>query len=261
MARRVREHDWASTPLGPMAAWPQSLRTAVDIMLAFPGPASVVWGPARVQLYNDAYVPLAGGRHPAALGRPVAETWGEARGHFPGPVLDRVFAGEAVTADENAVTLRGPGGGAGERHFTGSFLPVRDEAGVVGGVFHPLAEVTGTVRTDAGPQGRDQRLWRVLDGMDEAFRLLGPDFTILEQNGEAQRLDGRPRGEVVGRPYWRPTRAARGRNSGGSSSGRWRSGCPCRSSTATSSRTAAPGGWRCGPRRRPTGGSPCSGVT
>ncbi|HKA27958.1 MAG TPA: hypothetical protein VKH82_01190, partial [Candidatus Binatia bacterium] len=33
MARRVREFDWASTPIGPMADWPQSLKTIVRVML------------------------------------------------------------------------------------------------------------------------------------------------------------------------------------------------------------------------------------
>ena len=78
MAERIRVHDWAATPLGPMEAWPQSLRTAVDIMLASPNPVSIVWGPERVQLYNDAYVPIAAERHPAALGRRAAENWSEA---------------------------------------------------------------------------------------------------------------------------------------------------------------------------------------
>ncbi len=68
MAERIRMHDWAGTLLGPMEAWPQSLRTAVDIMLASPGPVSIIWGSDRVQLYNDAYVPIAAERHPAALG-------------------------------------------------------------------------------------------------------------------------------------------------------------------------------------------------
>lgn len=46
------------------------------------------------------------------------------------------------------------------------------------------------------------KLRAVLDGMAEAFGLLAPDFTILEHNREALRLDGRRREDVVGRSYW-----------------------------------------------------------
>ena len=202
LAKRIRVHDWAVTPLGPMEAWPQSLRTAVDIMLASPSPVSIVWGPERVQLYNDAYVPIAVERHPGALGRPAAENWSEAYEPFLGPVFDRVFAGETVTLDEHAVPLLTPNGRVEECFFTGSFQPVRDESGSVGGVFHPLIEVTAKVQADAERRERDARLRRILDGMDEGFGVLGPDFTILEQNSEALRLDGRPREEIVGRSHW-----------------------------------------------------------
>jgi hypothetical protein len=54
MARRIREHDWSATPLGPVKGWPQSLRTAADIRVASRGLVSVIWGSRRIQLYNDA---------------------------------------------------------------------------------------------------------------------------------------------------------------------------------------------------------------
>jgi len=33
MGERIRSHDWRSTPLGAPEGWPQSLKTAVRIML------------------------------------------------------------------------------------------------------------------------------------------------------------------------------------------------------------------------------------
>jgi PAS domain S-box-containing protein len=48
----------------------------------------------------------------------------------------------------------------------------------------------------------EERLRHVLDGMGEAFGLLAPDFTILEHNREALRLDGRPREKIVGHSHW-----------------------------------------------------------
>jgi len=33
MAERMRAFDWQGTPLGPVAAWPTSLRTVVQVLL------------------------------------------------------------------------------------------------------------------------------------------------------------------------------------------------------------------------------------
>ena len=75
MARRVRAQDWAATPLGPLKGWPQSRRTAVDLMLASSHAMCLAWGPERTFLYNDAYVAILGKRHPGALGLPFREAW------------------------------------------------------------------------------------------------------------------------------------------------------------------------------------------
>ncbi len=68
MRERVRDYDWATTSLGTMADWPQSLRTAVDMMLASGVPMCIYWGPERIQFYNDAFAPILGPRHPGTLG-------------------------------------------------------------------------------------------------------------------------------------------------------------------------------------------------
>ena len=78
LAELVRLQDWAATPLGDAGSWPCELRCAVDLMLATPTVASLVVGPERVLLYNDAAAAQHGDKHPSALGRPVAETWPEA---------------------------------------------------------------------------------------------------------------------------------------------------------------------------------------
>jgi hypothetical protein len=68
LAALVRDFDWAATSLGPMASWPQSLKTAVDIVLRSPVPLVLLWGADGIMLYNDAYSVFAGGRHPRLLG-------------------------------------------------------------------------------------------------------------------------------------------------------------------------------------------------
>src|SRR5215213_8687062 len=95
MARRFREHNWAATPLGPVEAWPPSLRTAAALVLGSGFPSILVWGPELVQVYNDAYVGLIGSKHPAAFGAPTHFTWPEIR-YIQEPIFARVFAGETV---------------------------------------------------------------------------------------------------------------------------------------------------------------------
>jgi len=43
MARRMRRFDWATTSIGPPSRWPQSLKTAVRIMLTSRQPIWIGW--------------------------------------------------------------------------------------------------------------------------------------------------------------------------------------------------------------------------
>ncbi|TNC63109.1 PAS domain S-box protein [Rubellimicrobium roseum] len=203
MVRRIREHDWAATPLGSIETWPPHLRTAVDIMLHAPGPLSILWGPERIQLYNDAYIAVADGRHPDCLGKPAATNWGSAYEAFLRPIFDRVFAGESITIEDQPVEIpRTDGEGPTERTFTASFSPIRDEAGRVAGIFHPVVETTGRILAERRLRQSEARLGDVLGGMDEAFGLMDRDFRILTFNEAALRLETRSLSEIVGRTHW-----------------------------------------------------------
>ena len=77
MLSLVLEWDWGRTPLGPIERWPQSLKTAVSMMLECRLPMYIAWGPQFTQIYNDAYRPILGDKHPAALGASAPDTWRE----------------------------------------------------------------------------------------------------------------------------------------------------------------------------------------
>ncbi|WP_431211795.1 hypothetical protein ACQ86N_39315 [Puia sp. P3] len=64
MGQRIREFDWSATPLGPVANWPQSLRTCIRIMLTSRQPIWIGWGKELIKLYNDPYLAIIGGKHP-----------------------------------------------------------------------------------------------------------------------------------------------------------------------------------------------------
>ncbi|WP_309246868.1 hypothetical protein [Ramlibacter montanisoli] len=45
MGALIRTFDWSTTPLGPLAGWPQSLKTAVSLILRAQQPMFIGWGP------------------------------------------------------------------------------------------------------------------------------------------------------------------------------------------------------------------------
>src|SRR5262245_51446930 len=77
MGAEMRSRNWADTPLGAPETWQQSLKTAVRIMLTSRQPMFVWWGKELINLYNDAYRSILGGKHPTALGQPASEVWRE----------------------------------------------------------------------------------------------------------------------------------------------------------------------------------------
>ncbi len=77
MAERIAAFDWSTTPLGPIDRWPQSLRTVVNILLTSRYAMWMAWGSDLTMLYNDAYSPTLGIKHPQALGIPASDVWAE----------------------------------------------------------------------------------------------------------------------------------------------------------------------------------------
>ena len=66
MGALMRAHDWSASPLGKPETWPQSLRTAVRILLNTNHPMFIWWGEELIQFYNDAY-PTARPWAPSAI--------------------------------------------------------------------------------------------------------------------------------------------------------------------------------------------------
>ena len=141
MGALMRSFDWSSSPLGPVRGWPQSLRTAVSILINSRYPMFLFWGPALAKLYNDGYRPILGAKHPWALGRPGPEVWPEIWDTI-GPMVDRVIReGEATWSDDLMLFMH-RNGYPEECYFTFSYSPIRDESGGVGGMFCACTETT-----------------------------------------------------------------------------------------------------------------------
>ena len=60
-ARRIRELDWSTAPLGAPSSWPEALRAALGTILGAPIPLTLLWGEDLTTFYNDAQLPLAPG--------------------------------------------------------------------------------------------------------------------------------------------------------------------------------------------------------
>jgi signal transduction histidine kinase len=141
----MRQVDWSRTALGPVEQWPQSLRTAVGILLNSNYPLYIAWGPKYVQLYNDAYRPVCGAtKHPAALGQEAKVTWPEVWGMLA-PGFEKILATGEANWVENLMMPLDRNGYLEECYFTYSHSPILDETGGVGGIFAALTETTAQV--------------------------------------------------------------------------------------------------------------------
>lgn len=145
MGARIRELDWSGHPLGIPETWPQSLKTAVSLILNSQHPMWIGWGKEISFLYNDAYLHVLGlAKHPSALGKPASEVWPEIW-DVCGPLAEKVFCnGEASFVDDVRLFMN-RGDFLEETYYSFSYSPIRDEAGAVGGLFCPSNDVTPKV--------------------------------------------------------------------------------------------------------------------
>ncbi|HET8996950.1 MAG TPA: PAS domain-containing protein, partial [Acetobacteraceae bacterium] len=131
-AALIAAHDWAATALGPIETWPQSLRTALGLILHSPVPIVMLWGEDGIMLYNDAYAAFAGARHPRLLGSKVREGWPEVA-DFNDNVMKVGLAGGTLAYKDQELTLYRHG--RPEQVWLNlDYSPVHDESGRPAGV-------------------------------------------------------------------------------------------------------------------------------
>jgi signal transduction histidine kinase len=144
MAERIRAKDWSQTPLGPIESWPQSLATAVRIILGSQYPMFVWWGRDLVNIYNDAYAPMLGQRHPGALGGSAPHIWHDVWPQV-GPQTELVLNHGQSTWNDRVLLVMERNGYTEEAYFTFSYSPVPGDDGSAGGVFCAVTEETERV--------------------------------------------------------------------------------------------------------------------
>jgi signal transduction histidine kinase len=167
MGALLRAHRWADSPLKNPEHWPQSLKTAIRIMLTSRQPIWVGWGEELIFFYNDPYKAIIGGKHPWALGRPTAEVWREIWPEI-GPMLATAMGGVEGTYVEEQLLIMERNGYPEETYYTFSYSPIPDDDGRPGGIICANTEDTNRVvgerqlalLRDLSTATADTRSWR-----------------------------------------------------------------------------------------------------
>ncbi|GAA2993009.1 SpoIIE family protein phosphatase [Actinokineospora diospyrosa] len=145
VGRDLEAVDWAGTPLGVVEGWPQSLRTAVSIVLSSRFPMWLAWGPELTFFCNSSYRrDTLGRKYPWALGRPASEVWAEIWDDI-GPRIEAVLTTGTATWDEALLLVLERSGFPEETYHTFSYSPLRDDADAVVGMLCVVSEDTDRV--------------------------------------------------------------------------------------------------------------------
>ncbi|MFL6119519.1 SpoIIE family protein phosphatase [Actinophytocola sp.] len=222
MAARMRGCDWVAAGMEEPLAWPGSLRTAARICLTSRFPMILWWGERLRFLYNDAYLPLLGSKHPA-LAKPGQRVWPEIW-HIIGPMLESVMASGEATWSEDLLLPMERHGYWEETYWTYSYSPLHDDDGAVRGVFTAVADTTDrvigerrlAVLQDLGAQaGRARDVVEACQLVAAVLARCGPDVPFAEihlrqrggeelswvagtlDRGAEARADGWPLAEVL----------------------------------------------------------------
>jgi PAS domain S-box-containing protein len=146
MGELVRSLDWSATPVGAPENWSPALRAMVPILLANRFPQLLWWGPEYISIYNDAYRPILGRKHPWGLGKPVRDCWSEIWDILK-PLIDTPFKGGPATWSEDIELQINRAGFIEETHFTVAYSAVPDGTvpSGIGGVLATVHEITEKV--------------------------------------------------------------------------------------------------------------------
>jgi PAS domain S-box-containing protein len=163
MKARIQSFDWSTTGLGPMSSWPQSLRTAIDIVTDSSVPMLLLWGADGIMIYNDAYAAFAGTRHSELLGSSVLEGWPEVA-DFNRRVMEIGLAGETLSFKDKHFTLNRRGVPE-DVWLNLDYSPIRDEAGVPVGVLAIVVETTQWVYAERAQRESESRFRTLADNI------------------------------------------------------------------------------------------------
>jgi PAS domain S-box-containing protein len=185
-ARLVQAADWSATSLGPRDAWSPSLKLAVDIILASAFPMALRWGPDFVLIYNDAYRPILGDKHPWALGKPAREAWAEVWSQIE-PAHIALLQGKtpSIFAEDMLLRIQRHGSDWDDARFTLGYSPVDDPTAPtgIGGVLVTAVETTDRVAAEDALRASEEALRESRGFMADILRSAGEAFYAVDRDG------------------------------------------------------------------------------
>lgn len=192
-----RNFAWDDSPLGTPDAWPVELQTLVNVMLGSLQPMLIVWGPSQITLYNDGYAAMCGNRHPAAFGHPFRDLWYDIWDAVD-PIISAAYAGQGTSMDDIEFIMYRKGY-AEETHFSFSYTPVRDQSGVVLGMFCACSEITGEIIVRREQKSLQEKLLQIFEMSPAGIATLGgPDHIFEFANEEYYSMIGIGR-DIIGK--------------------------------------------------------------
>ncbi len=158
MGERIRSLDWSATRFGPPETWPAALRQTLSLCLNSSLPTAIYWGPDLALLYNDGWAPIAGEKHPWALGRPAREVWADIWDIIEPQLAGVMATGIGFSVTDQMLPMR-RGGRVQRTHWDYSFAPIFDSDGrSVLGVFNQGNETTARITAERALRASEERL-------------------------------------------------------------------------------------------------------
>jgi PAS domain S-box-containing protein len=177
LGQMIRDFDWAKTSIGPLASWPQSLKSVTQMLLLSPVPIVLLWGEDGVMIYNDAYSEFAGGRHPELLGSKVREGWAEVS-DFNDHVMRTGLGGRTLAYRDQELALQRRGK-LEPVWMDLDYSPVLDESGAPAGVIAIVVETTEKVLAQRQLHESERRLRAFVEATSDAIYRMNPDWSEL----------------------------------------------------------------------------------
>ncbi|MEP6617217.1 MAG: PAS domain-containing protein [Ginsengibacter sp.] len=198
MGALTRTKNWSQTPLGNPESWPQSLCTALGILLHSKFPMFLWWGPDLICFYNDAYRPSLGtnGKHPSILGMKAEQAWPEIW-ELIKPLIDNVLTGGEGTWSEDQLIPIYRNGKIEDVYWTFSYSPVMDEFGKPGGVLVTCTETTDKVNTLKLLKESNDQLQFAIEATELGTWDLDPDTNKFTGNKRLKDWYGLPAKEEL----------------------------------------------------------------
>lgn len=147
MGERIKAFEWSNTPLGPIERWPAALVSTLSVCLTAQTPMAIYWGKDSWLLYNDAWRPIVGGKHPWALGKPARNVWPELWPTIQHYYRSVLTTGEANWRSDELLPMQ-RFGYTEECYFDYSLNPIRGQDGQVEGILNIVQETTYRVLND-----------------------------------------------------------------------------------------------------------------